>query len=157
MSRTAVSPLENFYNHVWMVDDGCWIWTGAYREQYGVFTAPRNGKSRAVHPAHTWSYWLHVGEFAEGLELDHLCKKPSCVNPKHLEPVTPTVNKQRSDCPSGINFRKTHCLNGHALVGDNLYSRRRLLKSGEVATHRLCKTCQRARNEAHLARKRGVT
>lgn len=29
------------------------------------------------------------------MELDHLCRYQRCVNPAHLEPVTPSVNMQR--------------------------------------------------------------
>lgn len=33
-----------------------------------------------------------VGPITDGLELDHLCNVPSCVNPDHLEPVTHAEN-----------------------------------------------------------------
>jgi segregation and condensation protein B len=38
--------------------------------------------------AHRQSYRLIVGKIPVGLELDHLCRVPRCVNPYHLEPVT---------------------------------------------------------------------
>jgi hypothetical protein len=45
--------------------------------------------------AHRLSYEHWVGPVSEGLELDHLCRVRSCVNPKHLEPVTRRINQVR--------------------------------------------------------------
>lgn len=41
------------------------------------------------------TYAEFVGPIPEGLALDHLCMRPPCVNPWHLEPVTASVNSQR--------------------------------------------------------------
>jgi hypothetical protein len=46
--------------------------------------------------AHTASYRLFVGSVPGGLELDHLCRVRSCVNPDHLEAVPHAVNSGRS-------------------------------------------------------------
>ena len=45
--------------------------------------------------AHRVYYERHVGPVPEGLELDHLCRNPGCVNPEHLEPVTHAENIRR--------------------------------------------------------------
>jgi hypothetical protein len=45
--------------------------------------------------AHRAMYAEHMGPIPDGLVLDHLCRVKSCVNPTHLEPVTPLVNFQR--------------------------------------------------------------
>ena len=70
---------------------GCWLWTGATdRKGYGQF------RSKGAHvKAHRWSYERLVGPIPEGLQIDHLCRVPGCVNPEHLEPVTHRENQVR--------------------------------------------------------------
>lgn len=71
--------------------DGCWLWTGGRKARgYGSFTV---GK-RAFN-AHRWAYETWVGPIPEGLEIDHICANPPCVNPAHLEPVTHEENVRR--------------------------------------------------------------
>lgn len=152
MAPQRQDPLENFYSHVWMVDDGCWFWTGATRYEYGVFSVKVKGSKQTTDPAHVWAYERLVGPVPEGLVLDHLCRKTLCVNPKHLEPVTVQENVLRGTAPSAVNAKKTHCIRGHELSGDNLYIHIRKNKFRDQ-THRLCKTCQRERNARCRARK----
>jgi hypothetical protein len=41
-------------------------------------------------------YWEREnGPIPEGLQIDHLCRNPGCVNPAHLELVTNAENTQR--------------------------------------------------------------
>jgi hypothetical protein len=54
-------------------------------------------------PAHRVVYTLVTGEPVDGLELDHLCRNPACVNPAHEEPVTHAENQRR------IAKRQTSC------------------------------------------------
>ena len=77
----------------------CWIWQGSITiHGYGHHVFRRNGKLHSTG-AHRLVYAKCKGEIPEGLELDHLCAPyggpRSCVNPDHLEPVTPAVNRQR--------------------------------------------------------------
>lgn len=73
---------------------GCWLWTGALdRHGYGRFNL--NPEKESVL-AHRVAYELVHGAIAAGLEIDHLCRVLSCVNPAHLEAVTHKTNMHRS-------------------------------------------------------------
>lgn len=54
-----------------------------------------------------------MGPIPEGLSLDHLCRVPLCVNPRHLEPVPLAENILRGTGPAANNLRKTTCVKGH--------------------------------------------
>ena len=71
--------------------DGCWLWTGSHNG-LGYGTIRSVGRKMYVH---RYSYELLVGPIPAGLELDHLCRVPGCVNPDHLEPVTHAENLRR--------------------------------------------------------------
>lgn len=73
-------------------ETGCWNWMLS-KDDRGYGKTQLNGKSTHAHIAH----WVRIhGPVGSGLELDHLCRNVGCVNPAHLEPVTPTENKRRS-------------------------------------------------------------
>lgn len=72
----------------------CWDWTGALnRTGYGTFWSGKTDRKTLM--AHRVGHYLATGDRAEGLDLDHLCRRPSCVNPDHLEPVPRSVNASR--------------------------------------------------------------
>ncbi|TXH43519.1 MAG: HNH endonuclease [Desulfurellales bacterium] len=105
---------ERFWNKVAVQENGCWLWTGAKCPLgYGKF---RLSNPRKLVFPHVHAFQVLVGEVLPGLELDHLCRCPSCVNPGHLDPVTHQVNMQRS-APA----TKAHCANGHEYTPENTY------------------------------------
>lgn len=117
--------------------DGCWPWGGP-RNNYGYGKIRNSGGApgEKVFMAHRVAYEVFVGPIPAGLEIDHLCRTRHCVNPSHMEPVTPKENWRRGLSPTAIAARRQTCPKGHPLSGDNLY----------VYPHggRCCRTCQRA-------------
>jgi hypothetical protein len=84
---------------------GCWLWTAATANGYGRFSIGP-AASRVLVQSHVFAYELRV---SRGLVLDHLCRVKRCVNPRHLEPVTISVNALRGD----LGSRRLVCRRGH--------------------------------------------
>ena len=106
--------LTRFFDKVLFTSD-CWEWQGAKNQSgYGLFWT--NNKSTS---AHRFSYELH-NTIPDNLQIDHLCRNHSCVNPEHLEVVTQKENVLRGIGVTAKNKRKTHCPQGHPYSGKNL-------------------------------------
>lgn len=119
---------------------GCWLWVGAADVKgYGRL---RIGGDWAL--AHRLSHERFRGPIPDGCEIDHLCRTPSCVNPDHLEAVPSRVNTLRGTGPTAVNARKTHCIHGHQLSGDNL-----TITGGR----RSCRACNREQLRRSRARR----
>lgn len=123
----------------------CWNWTaGKCGQGYGGFNVNSNAGRKKLQ-AHRVSYTTLVGPIPEGLEIDHLCRNTSCVNPDHLEPVTHTENQLRIPDPvrggiglpswvtSGKNITG-YCKHGHQYTEENTY----YYKDGRTD----CRTCK---------------
>lgn len=107
----------------------CWFWLG-HRDRLGYGHFHFHGQKAL---AHRRCFEATIGPVPEGLELDHLCRAPSCVNPAHLEPVTHRENIKRGvrfwqKCPHGDKYR--------------------------YASNRTCGVCANARRRELNARKR---
>jgi hypothetical protein len=121
-----MSSLLNFYDYV-EVTSTCWYWKRSLQSGYG-----RIEWEGRVIPIHRFSYLIAVGDLIPGMQIDHVCHSNDktcnennncmhrrCVNPAHLEQVTPRVNVLRSRGPTAANAVKTHCVNGHPFDKEN--------------------------------------
>ena len=118
-------------------ETGCWLWTACKRKGYGAFWLDGH-----TLRAHRWAYEHFVGPIPGELQLDHLCRVCHCVNPAHLEAVTPQVNTLRSSAVTALNATRTACPVGHPYSVENTYQSR---------GRRYCKTCVRAYRSAWKA------
>ncbi len=118
------------------VDGDCHIWTGSANES-GYGHLRYEGREQYAHRV---AYTVHVGPIPAGKVLDHLCRRPSCINPQHLEPVDQRENVLRGLSPQQIGAfwrAKTHCPQGHPYDETNTYH----IPTGG----RGCRECGRAR------------
>jgi hypothetical protein len=115
--RSAVDRFMDFVSPE--PNTGCWLWAGAVqRDGYGRFTVEKR-----LWMAHRWAYEMWAGPILAGLQLDHTCATPGCVNPKHLRTCTAKENMlaPHTAHPARLNSEKTHCKHGHELTPKNTY------------------------------------
>ena len=101
--RVAGRPMKFIHNHhtrksgvPYLVEDRgyktpCWIWQ-RYKDEYGYGKITVDGVG---YQSHRHYYAMEKGPIPTGLQVDHLCFVPSCVNPDHLEAVTHIENSRR--------------------------------------------------------------
>lgn len=129
-------------------DDECWRWTGRTQTnptglEYGYF-----GR---CYRAHRVAWVLANGRaIPNGMIVRHTCDNPICVNPHHLLLGTHRDNiHDMNSRKRGARSKKTECLRGHSLSGDNLYV--------TALGKRHCKACQSERNRAwHIENRRKI-
>lgn len=150
--------LERFWRHVDKDhESGCWLWTaGLTTAGYGQFNASEGGVRRTVR-AHTFAWEILRGPRGD-LQLDHVCHSRStcdagndcihrrCLNPDHLELVTPAENARRAAANNRAAQRqkwaeRTHCKQGHPWTPENLTL---YVEAARGITRARCKTCNRA-------------
>lgn len=122
---------------------GCWPWQSWKNWQgYGKYYLQRKAFRRKFQ-AHRLVYIILKQQWPVD-PLDHVCRRRDCCNPDHLEPVTVRENTLRGIGPSAENARKSKCINGHPLTGQNLS----IIKRTGGKVDRRCRAC-------HADRERG--
>lgn len=129
--------MEAFCTRVMPVtESGCWLWVGWVRpDGYGEL------HYRGLRDyAHRIAYRLFKSDIPPSMQVDHLCRVRCCVNPDHLQAVTQRENILRGYSAPSLNAKRTHCIRGHELLGENLT---------KIATRprgRICVACRRRRD-----------
>lgn len=142
-SGTMPAHNEERIERIWRsieYTDTCWLWKLS-RNPLGYGKIKFENRSQ---PAHRVVYELAVGPIPDGLELDHLCRVRHCVNPAHLEPVTPLENMRRSLNPNMRAHLADTCVQGHPVSDENTY---RNPRNGK----KQCRICLRAWRERRSA------
>lgn len=117
-------------------DTSCEIWPrGKNSAGYGVLYLSSQPKL-----AHRHAWELRNGPIPVGLELDHLCRNPACINPEHLEAVSHAENMRRGNAPAVVIARTGKCHVGHPFNSENTY----LSRDGR----KHCRVCRRIRRRA---------
>ena len=129
----GLTPQQRF-NQKYVVNEetGCWEWIASLKPgtAYGCMQVAK----RTVY-AHRLSHELHIGPIPSGMQIDHLCRNRSCVNPDHLEAVEPHVNVRRGMSPGAKALRRDTCIVGHS------YSQWGVLRH-QRRYCRLCESCK---------------
>jgi hypothetical protein len=110
----------------------CLFWTASKtRNGYGLF----GFGDGTVSTAHRFIWSHHNGPIPEGMQIDHLCRNPSCVEISHLRLVTPSENQRAIPlsvaCHAGHPWDEANTLICHQRNG---------------TPYRLCRACARIRN-----------
>jgi len=110
--------------------DECWPWRASTHRGYGSFdVAWRNQKAHRIS-------WQITNDrlLPENAVACHDCDNPTCVNPSHITPDTPSTNTRDAISrglfkpdPTALHRARaamTHCKRGHAYDGTNLILRK---------------------------------
>lgn len=130
---------ERFWSKVAKTET-CWLWKGANNGRYGRFAVSHSD----VQYAHRVMYEANNGSIPNGLQIDHLCRNTICVNPSHLEAVTPRENVLRSSSVASVRARITQCPSGHPYDQANTHTSK--------LNQRHCRLCRRNRERIRRAR-----
>lgn len=138
--------LDRFYSKVNISPFAeCWEWLGFKNKNgYGKFHS-WNGKKQDQN-AHRFSFKHFNGPLLDGMVIDHICRNPGCVNPRHLRQVTPKINaiENNSSAPY-FNSKKTHCPRGHEYSQEN---------TAIYGGARVCRVCKKNQTRASQQRRK---
>lgn len=143
----GVADIERVLAEVEEIPNGCHQWQGRKMPNgYGYIN--KNRKRVFVHRI---AYEALVAPIPEGWHVHHRCHNTLCVNPEHLETLSPTEHIKQH------RAAETHCKRGHEWTDENTAFEWRTYKGVRVRKRR-CRTCLRAkwRRDTEARRKERV-
>lgn len=129
--RETCPTIDRFNRKTKLGENGCWEWTGHKVNGYGRF----HEKGGNIY-AHVYSWRYFKGDIENGKQVDHICRNRSCVNPYHLDLVTPKENQRRSSAS------RAYCKNWHLKLSNVYFD-----KKG----HGICRACRNLYQKASRA------
>lgn len=89
-------PTTNDVGQTFIFSSPCLLWTGAKdKKGYGILRSPLTPSG--VTRAHRVAHWIKFGYTPSNIELDHLCRNSSCINPSHLVRLTKSEHSKKSN------------------------------------------------------------
>jgi len=128
-----ISLDQIFHNCIPVPFSGCWLYEWGLSCGYGQVAKNQTGTRIAYKVA----YILAYGDVPVGVDLHHKCEVKSCCNPDHLELLTRKEHK--------AEHAITHCINGHELISDNIYT--------SPLGYKQCMTCRREADQRRSRRR----
>lgn len=114
-------------------DNECWLWLG-YTNAFGHGQFSLYTKAKYAHRV---AFIIANGDIPKGLQVNHHCDTPACVNPNHLYTGTQQDNMndkvRRGRGNKGVKHYKV------ILTPDDVHAIRVLWKSGEFKQKDLAK------------------
>ncbi|HEU4805428.1 MAG TPA: HNH endonuclease signature motif containing protein [Nitrobacter sp.] len=91
--------------HTKKPDSGCWEWHETRTAKgYGVIR--HKGKTMAAHRS---AYATFIGPLSDGMQINHKCDNPPCINPAHLYQGTQRDNVADMIARGRIDRKGVNC------------------------------------------------
>lgn len=129
------------------VTGDCWVWTASLNAHGYGLAQKFMGRSGAAHRL-AWDALTDspLPKYTPtGPQLDHVCRVRACVNPAHLEVVTPRGNTMRGETIARVRKAQDACIHGHPFDAENTIQR----PNG----NRGCRECGRQASRRYKARR----
>lgn len=139
LNYNAITELpDQFWDRV-NKEESCWLWMGKIDDGYGRWHVA--GK---YHLVHRLAFVVLKHKLGENTQVDHLCKVRNCLNPDHLEEVTPKENTRRG-LTKRFNTDPDKCPYGHDYA-------KQIKGKAEGSIYKVCNVCHNKRNKSRATR-----